>query len=137
MARDDVVPSANSSPGSGVYAGAVETEGLSIFDGSPRGGFEVRILGYDKAQVEVHIRQLEQALAYTRAMNRQLDRQIVQLRQRLGERGRLQLSESVLKPVSGKTAEPASETDSEPASERNSETASDTDSETARDKASE
>lgn len=109
MRRDEMLPIVNGTSAGGVHPSAVRAEGLSIFDSRPRGGFEVRILGYDRAQVEEHIRQLEQALAYTRAMNRQLDRQIAQLRQQFGERSRLRLSEPGPEHGAGGVGAPAAE----------------------------
>lgn len=86
MAREELLSSFDRDPAGSSYPGALGKEGLSIFDGSSQGGFEVKIRGYDRGQVEERIRKLEHALAYTKAMNRQLDQQITQLRQRLGER---------------------------------------------------
>lgn len=100
MARDDMLTSLNGNPGNGIHPTAVEAEGLSIFNGNKRGGFEVRMLGYDRAQVEQHIRQLERALAYTRAMNRQLDKQVAQLRRRLTAGDPLRLPVPLSEPAS-------------------------------------
>jgi cell division septum initiation protein DivIVA len=54
--------------------------GLSIFDAEPDGGFATRLRGYDKIQVEQHIRNLESALEAQRTMNRELDKAIARLR---------------------------------------------------------
>src|SRR5690606_22211361 len=61
-------------------------EGLSIFDKSPNGGFEVQMRGYDRGQVETHVRSLESTVAQLRSRNRELDKQIVRLRQELAEK---------------------------------------------------
>src|SRR5690606_2556909 len=63
-----------------------EDDGLSIFDRMPQGGFEVQMRGYERSQVEKHIRALESALTQVRSRNRDLDKQIVRLRQELAEK---------------------------------------------------
>src|ERR1700754_1213821 len=60
-------------------------DGLSIFDGSPTGGFTIAMRGYDRVQVEQHVRQLEATLAQTRGRANELDKQVVRLRQELAE----------------------------------------------------
>ncbi len=60
-------------------------DGLSIFDGSPTGGFTMVMRGFDRVQVEQHVRTLEAALAQQRARTQELDKQIVRLRQELAE----------------------------------------------------
>ncbi len=59
--------------------------GLSIFDGSPTGGFTTVVRGFDRVQVEQHVRQLEAALSQQRARTQELDKQIVRLRQELAQ----------------------------------------------------
>ncbi|MGH8826112.1 MAG: hypothetical protein ACRDVZ_00665, partial [Jiangellaceae bacterium] len=61
------------------------TDGLSIFDGSPTGGFTIGMRGYDRVQVEQHVRQLEATLGQLRGRSADLDKQIVRLRQELAE----------------------------------------------------
>ena len=59
--------------------------GLSIFDGSPTGGFTTVVRGFDRVQVEQHVRQLEAALSQQRLRTQELDKQIVRLRQELAQ----------------------------------------------------
>ena len=60
-------------------------DGLSIFDSNPTGGFTQVMRGFDRVQVEQHVRQLEAALAQQRTRTKELDKQIVRLRQDLAE----------------------------------------------------
>ena len=47
----------------------VPEDGLSIFDKEPTGGFEIQLRGYDKVQVEQHIRNMASAIATLRNKN--------------------------------------------------------------------
>ncbi|HEX6235429.1 MAG TPA: hypothetical protein VFZ63_20030 [Jiangellaceae bacterium] len=55
----------------------------SIFDREPGGGFEVRFRGYDRRQVELHVRTLEAAIRDLRKQNEELDKRIAELRRLL------------------------------------------------------
>lgn len=53
----------------------------SIFDNEPGGGFEIRFRGYDRHQVEQHVRALELAISDLRKHNGELDKRIAELRE--------------------------------------------------------
>ena len=57
----------------------------SIFDSQPTGGFTLVMRGYDRVQVETHIRQLEQAVQDATARINELESQASALRGDLGD----------------------------------------------------
>ncbi|HSK25342.1 MAG TPA: hypothetical protein VK894_00340, partial [Jiangellales bacterium] len=56
------------------------TPGSSVFDESPTGPFTIGMRGYDRIQVERHIRHMEAALAREEQRSVTLEQQIVRLR---------------------------------------------------------
>ena len=56
---------------------------LSVFDESPTGPFTIAMRGYDRIQVERHIRHMEAALAREEQRAGALEQQIVRLRTEL------------------------------------------------------